>query len=124
MAFSDREISLSKYKCAKCGRNPQKAEEVFQGCSCGHRLFRIIINQQRDIQLERTEPSPPVGDMEFLSVRERGIGIYDINVDKLLTNGTEESDSPVVAGTNGIYSINVQPKMRKKNKISFFFDST
>ncbi len=114
MTLSSRDISLSKYQCAKCGRNPQKAEEVFQGCSCGHRLFRIIMNNQRDHQLERNEPSSPVGDMEFLSVRERGIGIYDINVDKLLSNGNEEPESPVVAGTNGIYSINVQSKLRKK----------
>ncbi len=114
MTFSSRDISLSKYQCAKCGRNPQKAEEVFQGCSCGHRLFRIIMNNHHDYQLEPSEPSSSVGDMEFLSVRERGIGIYDINVDKLLNNGNEEPESPVVAGTNGIYSINVQPKMRKK----------
>jgi predicted nucleic acid-binding Zn-ribbon protein len=114
VTFSSRDISLSKYQCAKCGRNPQKAEEVFQGCSCGHRLFRIVSRDQRVNHYKQNRPNSTIQDTEFLSVRERSVGIYDINVDKLLGNGNEKQDSLVVAGNDGIYSIQFQSQIKKR----------
>ncbi len=51
--------------------------------------------------------------MGFLTIRERKIGIYDINVKKLL-DIEPKKESTVVAGNNGVYSIRIQPPKRKK----------
>jgi predicted nucleic acid-binding Zn-ribbon protein len=52
-------------------------------------------------------------DMEFLTIRERKIGIYDINVDKLLKREPKKEKSPVVAGNNGVYSIRLSSSPKK-----------
>jgi predicted nucleic acid-binding Zn-ribbon protein len=114
VSFVNSDILLDKYQCAKCGKTPENAHEVFKGCSCGHRLFRIIIKYSRVSQKEKDYISSSNKDMGFLTVRERGIGIYDINVEKLLEIGVGDVDSPVIAGNNGIFSIHL--KNQKKTK--------
>jgi predicted nucleic acid-binding Zn-ribbon protein len=106
------EVNLDRYRCAKCNRKPIDANEILQGCTCGYRLFRLHLNKAKN------DASPPQNrgtpkDMGFLTVRERRIGIYDINVEKLLQPEVEEGDSPVIAGNDGIYSIRLDSRGKK-----------
>ncbi|MHA1993841.1 MAG: hypothetical protein ACW97Z_04830 [Candidatus Hodarchaeales archaeon] len=107
MALTSGEVNLSRYRCAKCDRTPEKANELFTGCSCGHRLFRLRLqpstSKRASIPPDKTTYTKE--DMEFLTIRERQIGIYDINVDKLLKREPQKKKSPVIAGNNGVYSI-------------------
>jgi predicted nucleic acid-binding Zn-ribbon protein len=100
------EINLSRYKCAQCGRTPQSENEVFNGCICGHRLFRIVL-QKVSITSRSGETSEIYSneDKDFLTIREREIGIYEINVEKLLDEKTSKKSVPIVAGNKGIFSI-------------------
>lgn len=110
------EVNLDRYRCAKCNRKPAGAEEILKGCTCGHRLFRLQLNKssvenksiyKRSMKQEKPE------DMDFLTIRERRIGIYDINVEKLMQPEMEEEESPVIAGNNGIYSIRLDSRGKK-----------
>jgi predicted nucleic acid-binding Zn-ribbon protein len=51
--------------------------------------------------------------MGFLTIREKRVGIYDINVEKLLQPEMYEEESPVIAGNNGIYSIRLDSRGKK-----------
>ncbi len=115
LLFSNSDISFDKYRCTKCGKTPENAHEVFQGCSCGNRLFRIIIQSSKLPRKEKDNHSISRKEMEFLTVRERGVGIYDINVEKLLNTGKEKMESPVVVGNNGIFSIHLKNQKTTKN---------
>ncbi|MFX0184188.1 MAG: hypothetical protein ACFE95_13980 [Candidatus Hodarchaeota archaeon] len=106
MSFSDKTINLSRYECARCNRTPEKAREVFQGCICGHRLFRIKRqnkNIQSDVKNEKNTHSTT--DMDFLTICEREIGVYDINVEKMLVEKTKKGSTPIIAGNKGVFSI-------------------
>ncbi|MFX0086005.1 MAG: hypothetical protein ACFFAU_10035 [Candidatus Hodarchaeota archaeon] len=115
MLISNSNISFDKYRCSKCGKTPESANEVFQGCSCGNRLFRIIIQSSNLPRKEKDKDAISKKEMEFLTVHERGVGIYDINVEKLLNKGEEEKGSPVVVGNNGIFSIHLKNQKKTKN---------
>lgn len=113
MNFSDSEINLNRYKCAQCGRTPSNAQALFQGCICGHRLFRIVRQHEGTYSsINKREKKYPIGkkkDMNFLTVHELEVGIYDINVEKLLTDKTGKiPSSPVVVGNEGVFSIRLQ----------------
>lgn len=116
MAFSSSDISLEKYRCAKCGKTPEKAHEVFRGCTCGHRLFRILTNKQRKDQTFNNKDNLSQAGMDFLTVREQSVGIYDINVEKLLNGENGTIEQPVIAGNNGIFSIHLKNQKLKKKK--------
>lgn len=100
---SDSNNRLLKYHCSKCGRVPQSERELFSGCSCGNRLFKIVKNE------------PPVSKskekLDFLSIKEVDVGIYDINVGKLLKQEIKTSNEKsnnlktTVAGNDGIFAI-------------------
>lgn len=109
MSFSDNTIDLSRYECARCSRTPKKAREIFQGCICGHRFFRIKPqnkNTQSDLNKEKNTCSTP--DMDFLTIREREIGVYDINVEKMLVEKTKKGSTPIIAGNKGVFSIRLE----------------
>ena len=112
--FNNNNINLRRYQCAKCGRTPESSHEVFKGCTCGHRLFRIISDNISNSKDEKINSISSHCDFDFLSVRERGVGIYDINVDKLLGENEQKKDLTVVAGNNGVFTIHLQPVKRKK----------
>ena len=115
--LSSGEVNLDRYRCAKCNRKPSNANEIFKGCQCGHRLFRLQVSNIAS--KNRIKPTPPPQqpdahkDLGFLTIRERQVGIYDINVDKLLQPRLDEDKSPVVAGNNGIYSIRLNSRGKK-----------
>lgn len=119
MAFSKQEIDLSRYQCAQCARTPEKAQELFQGCSCGHRLFRIVhknnLGQLSLIKQGETTPCENSKDLDFLTIHEQEVGVYEINVDKLFSNRpNKKQSSPVIAGNEGIFSIHIQQYKRQK----------
>ena len=106
------EVNLDRYRCAKCNRKPICENEILKGCTCGHRLFRLHLNKSKiDNSIPQNGGTPK--DMEFLTVRERRVGIYDINVEKLLQPEVDEEESPVIAGNNGIYSIRLDSRGKK-----------
>ncbi len=118
LVLSNGEVNLDRYRCAKCSRKPSNANELLKGCICGHRLFRLHMNKstsenQNQTSLSQQQRVSPK-DMGFLTIRERRVGIYDINVEKLLQPEVEESqESPVIAGNNGIYSIRLDSRGKK-----------
>jgi predicted nucleic acid-binding Zn-ribbon protein len=116
MAITSGEVNLSRYRCAKCARTPEKANELFTGCSCGHRLFRLRLHppasKRAPVPSDKSTYSKE--DMEFLTIRERKIGIYDINVDELLKREPQKKKSPVIAGNNGVYSIRLDSTSKKQ----------
>ena len=117
MALNCEGVDINKYRCAKCGRVPQKANDLFTGCSCGHRLFRLQLNANNTPQQSNhMKNNSKQKDMGFLTIREEKVGIYQINVDKLMQKGKKEEDSPVVAGNDGVYSIRLE-KLNKKTHI-------
>jgi hypothetical protein len=81
VSFSNKTINLSRYECARCSRTPKKAREIFQGC---------------------------ISDMDFLTIREREIGVYDINVEKMLVEKTKKGSTPIIAGNKGVFSIRLE----------------
>ncbi|MHA1214362.1 MAG: hypothetical protein ACTSR2_12160 [Candidatus Hodarchaeales archaeon] len=107
MLFSDTDnIDLNRYKCAKCGKTPQEASDLFKGCQCGHRLFRIVNkSEQEKRSYSRKNDSQDKDEMEFLTIRERDIGVYDINVEKLLGNDSKDKAEPLIVGNKGVFSI-------------------
>jgi predicted nucleic acid-binding Zn-ribbon protein len=111
MSLAAGEINLKRYQCAQCQRTPAKAEELFHGCSCGHRLFRII-RKQDNIRISHEKPmneDKRSDKMNFLTVQELEVGRYNINVDKLLsTESNENTTSPVIVGNNGVFSIHLK----------------
>ncbi|MFW9906612.1 MAG: hypothetical protein ACFFFH_20055 [Candidatus Thorarchaeota archaeon] len=112
MSLPAGDINLNRYQCAQCHRTPTKAEELFHGCSCGHRLFRIIRNQDNiSISHGRVLKEDKEADkLNFLTVQELEIGRYSINVEKLLsTEPDENTSSPVIVGNNGVFSIHLKP---------------
>ena len=114
MSFANDEIDLKKYQCAQCNRNPENPIELFRGCTCGHRLFRIISNNKQQFSPNKNDKmSNCMNKEDFLTIRERSIGIYDINVDNLLKRKSKEEKSPVVAGNNGVYSIRLDSSKKK-----------
>ncbi len=116
VAFANSDISLEKYRCAKCGKTPENAHEVFRGCKCGHRSFRILTNEEKkDQNFKHKDDLSQVG-MDFLTVRERGVGIYDINVEKLLDGKKDKSEQPVIAGNKGIFSIHLTTQKPKQKR--------
>ncbi|MFX0014949.1 MAG: hypothetical protein ACFFB2_07500 [Promethearchaeota archaeon] len=87
-----------------------KAQELFQGCICGHRLFRIVRESKdflsdtnkrtRNNSINKTE------NINFLSIQELEIGVYDINVDKIFASKSNiKGAPPLVVGNNGVFSI-------------------
>jgi predicted nucleic acid-binding Zn-ribbon protein len=109
MAFSDKDINLGRYECARCRRTPEIAREIFQGCICGHRFFRIKPQNENSLSnIDIKEKSQPTADMEFLTIREREIGIYDINVENIMGKKLNKSPSPLIAGSKGVYSIRLE----------------
>ena len=117
MTLDSGDINLERYRCAKCGTTPRHAQELFTGCTCGHRLFRIHLQPktpQKSLESERQSKSK--GDLGFLTIREEQIGIYEINVNKLMQASPEE-ESPVIAGNEGVYSIRLE-KLNKKATIN------
>ena len=114
MALTSGEVNLIRYSCAKCDRTPEKANELFTGCICGHRLFRLRLQPKvRKIVPISPEKAELREDMEFLTIREKQIGIYDINVDKLLKCEPQKKKTPVIAGNNGVYSICLDSSSKK-----------
>ncbi len=115
MALTSGEVNLSRYRCAKCDRTPEKANELFTGCTCGHRLFRLRMQPQtnKNVSVTADKTIYSKEDMEFLTIRERQIGIYDINVDNLLKRKSKKEKSPVIAGNNGVYSIRLDSSKNK-----------
>ncbi|UCG04070.1 MAG: hypothetical protein JSW11_08795 [Candidatus Heimdallarchaeota archaeon] len=109
MSLADGKINLNQYQCAQCQRTPTKSQELFHGCICGHRLFRIIRNNippknktQHDVKKAE--------NMNFLTVQEIEVGRYNINVEKLLSDKTDKkTSSPVIVGNNGVFSIHLKP---------------
>jgi predicted nucleic acid-binding Zn-ribbon protein len=107
-------INLSQYQCAQCGRTPTKAQELFHGCTCGHRLFRII-RKQNNLTTNtphgrRVNQDKKDNKLNFLTVQELEVGRYSINIEKLLSDESDESiSSPVIVGNNGIFSIHLKP---------------
>ncbi|UCE13342.1 MAG: hypothetical protein JSV04_14300 [Candidatus Heimdallarchaeota archaeon] len=119
MAFSNQDIDLTRYQCAQCARTPERAQELFQGCICGHRLFRIIHkNNSSHLKLNKQERNTSYEnskDLDFLTVHEHEIGVYEINVDKLLSNKpNKRQSSPVVVGNEGIFSIHIQQHKKRR----------
>ncbi|MFX0051880.1 MAG: hypothetical protein ACFFAJ_00310 [Candidatus Hodarchaeota archaeon] len=109
MSFSDKDINLGRYECARCRRTPEIAQEIFQGCICGHRFFRIRPQNEDSLaDINRGKKSRLTADMEFLTIREREIGIYDINVEKILLKKQDKRMSPMIAGNKGVYSIHFE----------------
>ena len=110
------EVNLDRYRCAKCNRKPSDATEILKGCTCGHRLFRLQLNNN---SVKKESPNSSIlkqerpSDMGFLTIRERRVGIYDINVEKLLEPEKTRDDSAVIAGNNGIYSIKLDSHKKK-----------
>ena len=114
MALTSGEVNLTRYRCAKCDRTPEKANELFTGCECGHRLFRLRLQPKATQPVSFTpEKTGRPEDMEFLTIREKQIGIYDINVDKLLKCEPQKKKTPVIAGNNGVYSIRLNSSIKK-----------
>lgn len=113
MNFADNNINLNRYQCAQCRRTPEKAQELFQGCICGHRLFRIL-HQTSKIQSTANKagditPNKNTEEIGFLTVQELEVGIYNINVKKLLDDkSNKKHSSPVVVGNKGVFSIHLQ----------------
>ncbi|MFW9779077.1 MAG: hypothetical protein ACFFE8_09515 [Candidatus Heimdallarchaeota archaeon] len=111
--MSGNEDSLKRYKCAQCGRSPTSEWEIFKGCECGHRLFRIVPRNKpllipgRPYQLTNNQGVP-----EFLTVKEEREGVYEINVNQLLQNN-EEMQTPLVVGTEGVFVIKGLAPKRK-----------
>ena len=116
MGFSGNEdVDLAKYQCARCGKNPETSQEVFRGCQCGHRLFRIIPNASNSLRYQELNPKPKNHeDMEFLTVRERCIGVYDINVGQLMPKDSKLNKSPLIAGNEGVFTIQLDSSKKKK----------
>jgi predicted nucleic acid-binding Zn-ribbon protein len=118
VSLIDNEINLNRYQCALCGKTPEKAQEVFQGCICGHRLFRIV-HQKKEIksnvsQRVKKDPMKKMDNLNFLTVHELEVGIYDINVDKLFAGKSGKKDStPVVVGNKGVFSIHLEHQKKK-----------
>ncbi|MFX1285501.1 MAG: hypothetical protein ACFFB5_17820 [Promethearchaeota archaeon] len=113
MRFSDSEINLNRYKCAQCNRTPLNAQALFQGCICGHRLFRIVREHESThspiTKKEKSYPIEKKKDMNFVTVHELEVGIYDINVEKLFAdNSGKTCSSPLVVGNEGVFSIRLQ----------------
>ena len=117
MTLTSGEVNLTRYRCAKCDRTPEKANELFTGCTCGHRLFRLRLQPQSSSNLSVTSDKTIYSkeDMEFLTIRERQIGIYDINVDELLKQKPKKEKTPVIAGNNGVYSIRLTSDSKNKS---------
>ncbi|MHA2237307.1 MAG: hypothetical protein ACXAB2_02925 [Candidatus Hodarchaeales archaeon] len=114
MSITSGDINLKRYQCAKCGQTPEVSTQLFTGCVCGHRLFRLNVQKKStNLSSEKSPNDSGSKDMGFLTIRERKIGIYDINVEKLLDNKPKK-DSTVVAGNNGVYSIRFQPPKKKR----------
>ncbi len=118
MRLADNEINLNRYQCAQCRRTPENAQELFKGCVCGHRLFRILTQQNTPhSKIPRKVTRNPVErkkDNNFLTVHELEVGIYDINVEKLFDGKSGKKQfSPVVVGNEGVFSIHLQH--HKKN---------
>ena len=111
MSFADKKVDLNRYQCARCHRAPAEAQELFQGCTCGHRLFRIIRNDNEAISLQRARNNGKKADrLNFLTVQELEVGRYSINVEKLLSDKPDEkTSSPVIVGNNGVFSIHLKP---------------
>ncbi|MCK4848619.1 MAG: hypothetical protein KAT16_06325, partial [Candidatus Heimdallarchaeota archaeon] len=75
--LSSGEVNLDRYRCAKCNRKPSNANEIFKGCTCGHRLFRMQVSNSAS--KNRIRPIPPrqhetPKDLGFLTIRERQVG--------------------------------------------------
>jgi predicted nucleic acid-binding Zn-ribbon protein len=113
LVLSNGEVNLDRYRCAKCSRKPSNAIEILKGCTCGHRLFRLQLNNNSSVIKEKISHSKKLEKHNFLTIRERQVGIYDINVEKLLQPEMEEEESPVIAGNNGIYSIRLDSHRKK-----------
>jgi len=101
---------ISRYQCAHCSRTPETAEELLKGCKCGHRLVRIK-NQPKNSTSAETSQSNPISseEMDFLTIHERGIGVYDINVSQLLDEKTQGKSNPLIAGNKGVFTIRLKP---------------
>jgi predicted nucleic acid-binding Zn-ribbon protein len=118
VSFTDSEINLNRYQCAQCGKAPEKAQELFKGCICGHRLFRILHQKEKipsNISKRvKRDPIEKMDDMNFLTVQELEVGIYDINVEKLFAGKSDKKDStPVVVGNKGVFSIHLKHQKKK-----------
>lgn len=116
LLLGNGEVNLDRYRCAKCNRKPSNANEILKGCTCGHRLFRLHLNNSTSENKNNyipTQQRKTPKDMGFLTIRERRVGIYDINVEKLLQPEIDEQESPVIAGNNGIYSIRLDSRGKK-----------
>jgi len=111
VSFADSKIDLNRYRCAQCQRAPAEAQELFQGCTCGHRLFRIIRKDIESISPQRARTNDKKADkLNFLTVQELEVGKYRINIEKLLsTKPDEKTSSPIIVGNNGVFSIHLKP---------------
>ena len=112
VSLIEGEINLNRYQCAQCHRPPTKAQELFHGCTCGHRLFRIIREDANVITSSKkmNHETKKTKKMNFLTVQEIEVGRYNINVDKLFTDKLDdEISSPVIVGNNGVFSIHLKP---------------
>ncbi|MFX1506362.1 MAG: hypothetical protein ACFFDC_09630 [Promethearchaeota archaeon] len=111
MSLAAGDINLNRYQCALCQRTPIKAEELFRGCSCGHRLFRIIRTQDNTIfpNKKARNDDKKAEKLNFLTVQELEVGRYNINVEKLLSTELDKNtSSPVIVGNNGVFSIHLK----------------
>lgn len=113
MSQPEEQRPITQYICAQCGRTPRFAKEVFQGCICGHRLFRIITSKPKSLINNKEIHVCEKHDPDFLLVREHEIGIYSINVEQMLVKEPSNSKLPLIAGNEGIYSIFIQKKRKK-----------
>lgn len=115
-AISPENINLNRYKCAKCERIPKKADEVFKGCTCGHRLWKIIHFEKKFPSFPLENKIPDKGSkIDFLTIKEHEVGIYEINVENMLNRSfnNNHSKQPLIAGNEGIYSILLENKKKK-----------
>lgn len=115
VSLANSKINLNRYQCAQCQRTPTKAQDLFHGCTCGHRLFRII--RQNDNALPPNKrikhDAIKTENMNFLTVQELEVGIYNINVEKLFSDKSDgKTSSPVIVGNNGVFSIHLRPQKK------------
>ena len=115
------------YVCIKCGRKyPKGSKAIINGCECGSRFFsyekkevpREIIDltelTPNDREKRKEELEEIIAELmrefglregetfDIETIRVRGKGIYEVDIQKLLSR-----EPIIVAGTRGIYRIDL-----------------
>lgn len=88
---------LTNYCCTACNAHPSTDKEVFYGCKCGNKLFRLnekSISKQKNSRMilsKRFNLTPKEEQLAPISVNDTGV--FSIDVEQLFS----EEDSQVVA---------------------------